>query len=258
MRDSQADEFYVGYAARAPQRVARRLRWMAAALLAVAAALALLLGLAQRTLDLRLFEFASPREFAGTIELTAAPTLVVARPGGGASRYLLVGPGKRGAHALVAPFAGRAVRLRAYLISRGEQTALEVEPGSLEPAGSPERAAAPIELGKRVLRGEVVDSKCHLGVMNPGEGKAHKACAIRCISGGAPPLLRVRDPQDDARYFVLTGADGRDVSRELLEFVAEPVELTGNAERHDDVFVLRIEPGAVRRIADVIAGGGAE
>jgi hypothetical protein len=258
MRESGADDFYVGYAPRAPERVARRLRWIVAAVLVTVASVAVVLGYGQRRLDLRLFEFASPREFAGTIELAPAPTLVVPRPGGGASRYLLVGPGKHGARALVAAFAGRAVRLRAKLISRGAQSALEVEPGSLEPSGGSTPAAATLDLGVRVLRGEIVDSKCHFGVMNPGEGKAHKACAIRCISGGSPPVLRVREPDGDARYFVLTGADGRDVGHELLEFVAEPVELTGHAERHDDVYVLRLEPGAVRRLPDTEVGGTRE
>jgi hypothetical protein len=258
MRRASDEEFYVGYSARAPARVARRLRLVSAALIAAAAATALVLGLAQRRLDLRLFEFASPREFSGTIELAPAPTLVVSRPGGGASRYLLVGPGKHGARALVATFDGREVRLRANLISRGEQTALEVEPGSLAPTLAPARAAAPIDLGARVLSGEIVDSKCHFGVMNPGEGKAHKACAIRCISGGAPPLLRVREPEGNARYFLLTGSDGREVGAELLDFVAEPVEIRGRVERHDDLYVLRIEAGAVRRLSDGDSGGAPE
>lgn len=258
MRNAKDEEFYVGYAARAPAAIARRLHRISASLLVAVAATALVLGLAQRRLDLRLFEFASPREFSGTIELAPAPTLVVSRPGGGASRYLLVGPGKHGARALVAEFDGREVRLRANLISRGEQTALEVEPGSLTPAQAPARGSPPIDLGARVLRGEIVDSKCHFGVMNPGEGKAHKACAIRCISGGAPPMLRVREPEGDARYFLLTGNDGREVGRELLDFVAEPVEIRGRAERHDDMYVLRIDAGAVRRLSDGDSGGAAE
>lgn len=248
MRDARADEFYIGWAPRAPARVARRLRWIAAGLVCAAVAIAALLVGAQRALEPRLFEFTTLRAFEGTIELAPAPTLVVPRPGGGASRYLLVGPGKRGAAALVGGFAGQAVRLEARLISRGSETALELEPGAIALAGEIAAAAAARDLGRLVLRGEIVDSKCHFGVMNPGEGKAHKACAVRCISGGAPPVLRVREPEGDARYFVLARADGGDVSRQVLEFVAEPVELTGRGERHDDVYVLRLEPDGVRRL----------
>lgn len=50
-----------------------------------------------------------------------------------------------------------------------------------------------LELGETTLKGEIVDSKCYLGVMNPGNLKAHRACAINCIQGGVPPVLLVRD-----------------------------------------------------------------
>jgi hypothetical protein len=249
MRGARADEFYVGWAPRAPRALARRLRWIVAGLFAAIAGLALLFASASRTLDLRTFEFTTPRAFAGAIELSPAPTLVVSRPGGGESRYLLVGPGKRGARALVDPFAGRRVRLEARLLSRGAQTALEVEPGSIVlegPASAPPGSG--VELGPLVLQGEIVDSKCHFGVMNPGEGKAHRGCAVACIRGGSPPVLRVSRPEGSARYFVLAGSDGRDLAEELVDFVAEPVLLVGRGERHGDVYVLRIAPGAVRRL----------
>jgi len=42
-------------------------------------------------------------------------------------------------------------------------------------------------LGTQTLVGEIVDSKCFLGVMNPGQLTTHRACAIRCISGGVRP-----------------------------------------------------------------------
>jgi hypothetical protein len=246
MRDAP-DGFYVGYAARAG-RARAKVALISAALLGVRSRRARARS-AQRRLDLRLFEFAHNQ-----FERSARrPTLLVARPGGGISRYLLVGPGKHGA----LPRRGFAAARppAANLISRGPETAPRSCQDRSRPLPGTRRGA--VDLGERVLRGEIVDSKCHLGVMNPGEGKAHKACAIRCISGGAPPLLRVREPQDDARYFLLAGEDGREVGRELLDFVAEPVEIHGRAERHDDVYVLRIEPGAVRRLTDGESAGTA-
>lgn len=56
-------------------------------------------------------------------------------------------------------------------------------------------------LGEFTLQGEIVDSKCYLGVMRPGNTKTHRACAVRCIAGGVPPVLLVRDAQGDAMYF---------------------------------------------------------
>ena len=145
------------------------------------------------------------------------------------------------------------MRLRGELVSRGSETLLQVEPGSVaRDAGAP-RAPEVTALGVLTLRGEIVDSKCHFGVMNPGEGKSHRDCAVRCISGGSPALLRSRDASGEARYFLLVGPDGRALGRELLDFVAEPVEMRGAVERHDGVYVLRTDPSAIRRLGG--AGG---
>ena len=201
------DEFYVGYLPSAPPELGRHVRRTLVALAAIVAAVALALVAGQRPLDGRLFEFGQAREFRGALELEPQPTLIVPRPGVGAgvSRWLLVGPGKHGARELFAGLDRQGVRLRGELISRGSETMLQVEPGSVEPDPAAPRAPEVAALGTLTLRGEIVDSKCHFGVMNPGEGKAHQDCAIRCISGGSPALLRARDAAGEARYFLLLG-----------------------------------------------------
>ena len=127
--------------------------------------------------------------------------------------------------------------LRGTLIWRGGHTLLELLPESLQAAPAPalaeERVAA---LGRRTLRGEIVDSKCFLGVMKPGTGKLHRACAVRCLSGGIPPALRTADG-----LVLLLRADGRVPGREILPFVARSVTVTGALERHGDRLVLRME-----------------
>ena len=45
------------------------------------------------------------------------------------------------------------------------------------------------DLDTFTLIGEIVDSKRYLGVMNPGNGKVHRDCAVRCLSGGIPPIF---------------------------------------------------------------------
>ena len=47
---------------------------------------------------------------------------------------------------------------------------------------------------------------------------------------------------------LLLGADGRTLGREILPFVAEPVELTGQVLRYDGILVLRAEPSSYRRL----------
>jgi hypothetical protein len=128
-----------------------------------------------------------------------------------------------------------------------------VVPGSVHRVGA--TGAVPLtpavaiqDLGEQTLRGEVVDAKCHLGVMRPGSGKAHRACAARCIASGSPPMLWVQDAAAGRDlHLLLVGADGRMLGRELLPWVAEAVEVTGRVERHDGLLVLHAEPTAFRR-----------
>ena len=104
------------------------------------------------------------------------------------------------------------------------------------------------KLGKQTFVGEIVDSKCFLGVMNPGQLTPHRACAIRCISGGAPPVLLVRQKDGPAIYLLLVSADGQAVNKQVLDVVAEPVEITGEVERQGDMLVLRSDPATYRRV----------
>ena len=77
---------------------------------------------------------------------------------------------------------------------------LEVKAGSLRAAGPARAALLPVaDLGTVTLTGEIVDTKCHFGVMKAGEGKVHRECAVRCISGGAPPGFLARDRSGEAR-----------------------------------------------------------
>jgi hypothetical protein len=84
--------------------------------------------------------------------------------------------------------------------------------------------------------------------MNPGELKPHRACAARCISGGIPPVLCVRDDAGRASYFFLVSAAGAPVNQDVLDFVAEPVEVTGEVVRSGDDLVLRADPASYRRL----------
>jgi hypothetical protein len=96
--------------------------------------------------------------------------------------------------------------------------------------------------------GEIVDSKCFLGVMNPGQLTPHRACAIRCISGGIPPVLLVRSKNGPAIYLLLVAADGKPVNPQVLDLVAEPVQITGEVERQGGLFILLADPSTYRRV----------
>jgi hypothetical protein len=84
-------------------------------------------------------------------------------------------------------------------------------------------------------------------VMNPGNGKVHRDCAVRCISGGAPPAFVARDASGDTRTLLLVGPEGRALNREVLPFVAEPLEISGELVRSGSMLVLKVNLAQFRR-----------
>ncbi len=253
------DEFYIGWEGKAPAGIGSRVRRIVVFLLALAVLLGVLLALVQRNIGVSVFEWGKVKSFSGILKSQPYPHLLVPRPGASEgqtafSSYYLVKPFKFGlAPELAARLDGQAVSLKGTLIYRGEQTMIEVVENSIHSLEDPESkflqtpVAAPLSLGRQTLIGEIVDSKCYLGVMNPGALIPHRACAIRCISGGIPPVLLVRQSNGPALYFLLVSAEGKPVNKQVLELVAEPVAITGEVERQGGLLILRADPGSYRR-----------
>ena len=103
-------------------------------------------------------------------------------------------------------------------------------------------------LGSYTLRGEIVDSKCFLGVMKPGRRKPHRACATRCISGGVPPIFFVETVAGEHDFLLLVDEAGAPVNDRVLDLVAEPLEITGEVRRHGAHLVLAADPASYRRL----------
>jgi len=86
------------------------------------------------------------------------------------------------------------------------------------------------------LRGEIVDAKCYLGAMKPGDGRTNKECATLCVRGGIPPMLVHQTAEGRLGYALVAGIDGRAVGGVgepggfLLPLIAEPVEVEGELE----------------------------
>jgi hypothetical protein len=243
------DEFYTGYLPQAPPGIARRVRLAVAVLLVAAVALAVAVVTGQRGFSPAVYEFGVTRDFEGVVREKPYPMLEVDRPGRGAgvSRYYLVNPFKAGAE--VAGRDGEPTRLRGSLLYFGEETMIEILPEELsEASGTAAAPSAPVSLGAHRLRGRIVDSKCYLGIMKPGDGKIHRACAARCIRGGIPPLFVLSDALGDVRHLLLVGADGAAIGSEVLDFVAEPLEVEGEVLRSGDLWILRADPASFRRL----------
>jgi hypothetical protein len=254
------DEFFIGWEDAPPPGIARWTRRVAAVLATLAVMLGVGLALAQRTIGVAVFEWGTIKSFSGILQQHPYPHLLVPRPGAGAgsprfSSYYLVNPYKFGLDANAARrFHGHAVDLTGTLIYRDNQTMIEVVPGSirdsatLAPPLTHEAPVATVKLGRQTLIGEIVDSKCYLGVMNPGQQTPHRACAIRCISGGIPPVLLVRQDPGPPLCLLLVSRDGDAVNRQILHLVAEPVEITGEVERQGELLILRADPAHYRRV----------
>jgi hypothetical protein len=248
------DEFYIGWQEKAPARTARVVRVSVLTLIGLTVMSAALIGLSQQLIGRSVFEWGKVREFSGVLRATPVPHLVDAR-GGTNQFYYLVRPWKFGfAPELAAKFDGQEVTLRGTLIYRDDQQMIEVEGGSvnrssLGPAETQRFADSASEsFGEQTFMGEIVDSKCFLGVMNPGQLKPHRACAVRCISGGVPPVLLVRESNGIARYLLLVSRDGKPVNRQVLELVAEPLRIHGELVRQGEMLVLRADPSTYQRI----------
>ena len=241
-------ELFVGYLPTTPPGIARVIRGVVVGLLLVAALAAVALVRFQHRFSASGFEYDTIRDFEGLIEERPYPALVVTRPGmqdAGYefSRYLLVGTGKRGADKDIESFGGKNVKLRAKLIYRGDETLLEVMPGSVVQTDSAVRIFVPMgAAGSITVTGEIVDSKCYFGVMNPGEGKVHRDCATRCLSGGIPPALIARDPDGRVIVYLLANSDGGRVPAAWAAArTARPVTISGRLVKSGDTLILRAD-----------------
>lgn len=241
------DEFYIGYLPKSPERTGRFTR---RAVLAVATG-ALIAGVALAVslpyLGGGRFEFGHPRAFAGQVLCGGAgPARLVTAE----ADHLLVSLGKHGAPVELCGATGTEVALTGTLIERDGRSLIELADQPAPVFGQPGADPEPVvPLGRFTLTGEIVDAKCYFGVMNPGEGRVHRACAMLCLRGGVPAVFVARDRRGGSAHLLLTGPDGGEVTRAVLPWVGETVEATGEVVRQGRWLVWRVVPGSMRLAA---------
>ncbi|MGR3913802.1 MAG: hypothetical protein OD918_04635 [Gammaproteobacteria bacterium] len=247
--------FFVGYLPMPPALA--RLYWPLAVLLLLAAPIAgHLLAAQQKPAGAATWQIAPPPvTLRGVLTLTPYPALHRFHPErpGRIESVLLVGQGKRAA-ALPAHLDGQVVAVSGAEILRGNWRMLEISgEDALAAAAVTDsaalRAGLSIEsLGGVTLRGEIADSKCFLGVMKPGAGAVHKACAELCLLGGLPPMLVVQNAQRETFGYLLLRADGRPAAEWLAPLAAESVRVRGQLLRHGDLLFVKIDAGGIHRL----------
>ena len=185
------------------------------------------------------------------------PMLRVSDPSApfGMRTVLIVAQGKCTSALKLADRNGLPFEASGVLIERKSRRMLEVPPFAeewLSPvlADFPGDVIAPTEasLGRARLAGMIMDSKCFFGVMRPGRGKTHKACASLCIRGGIPPSFWVRTEDGRESVLLMTDAAGGPMPMDILPLVADPVEAEGEIVRVGDLLQFRADASAFRRL----------
>ena len=244
------DDFYIGYDSTMAPGLARRIRAAAGVLLALAVLLPLVLIAALGRFSNGVFEYGRTRTVVGQLVEFPYPAIEVAGPA--PASYWLVGPGKHGAAALVRGLDGRTVRVRGSLIERGGEKMLQlVVPDGIEAVGANRetKPSPPVRIRTVTVVGELVDSKCHLGVMKPGEGPLHRDCAVRCLLGAVPPMISVRGAGASPTRLALVHADGRPFFSDFSALAGRPLTVRGTLVRQgarrflavsrDDIKIMR-------------------
>ncbi len=267
---TRESEFYVGYHEKAPPATGRFVRVVVGVIAVACVVVPLGFTAAQRPFSTATFEFGSLRELSGFVTRDPVPMLrVVVGYAQGEAVVVslpLLAPGKFGGarvldaiEKMIDPsippvlsqeVATLEVTLRGTLVYHDGKTLFELSEGEETPVSVDVLAEGALpkvkveSLGRTTLRGEIVDSKCYFGVMKPGLGKPHRSCAIRCISGGIPPVLMVRNAEGDADYILVVGPEREPVNERILDYVAIPVEVEGELERFDDWLLIRTDPAS--------------
>lgn len=245
MRSPSADAFYVGYLPM-PAAHRRTLRIVLPALLSAIAIIGVAFAVAQRDPGNATWDTGALREWSGVVQTIPYPVLINDTDG---SALLIVEQGKHGPRSeLHAP--ARHARLRGWLLERDGRRMIELDPS--DDAVQLAAAATPAPLTSQgdeaEFVGEILDAKCYLGAMKPGDGRAHKSCATLCVQGGIPPMLFALDAEGRHRHMVIVRAPDQSAAPFVAPFVGEPVRVRGRVMRLGDLDVLAIDgPDAIAR-----------
>lgn len=180
------------------------------------------------------WDTSAEREWTGVVSVDPYPVLLTSD----GAMIPVVEMGKRGAMDRLGTLSGRLVTLRGYELNRAGGRMIELAPDErgvevLE-QDLGESGSEPVEtetFGEVELEGEVLDSKCFLGAMKPGEGIGHRSCAGLCIRGGIPPMLVTRTGDGGFDLYLLVNEDGSAANEILWSKAGAPVRVTGTLQR---------------------------
>lgn len=200
------------------------------------------------------FEFGNLKTFTGTFYSNPFPVLILDSQNtipNYNNSALLVGYGKFGTQHILKSITenmgnieGKKIKISGSLIYGDGKILIELtqkEKSFLQIYSTNTNNINTNSSNKNVtLTGEIIDPKCWFGVMKPAEGKVHKSCAIRCISGGIQPVLKVKK-NNYYEYYVLVTDNMQNIHKTILPFVAEQVKIEGVESYMNGWNILKID-----------------
>lgn len=239
------DEFFIGWQQETPESYSKSVKLFVWLLIPFTLLVAFLLVNTQKEFSTSIFEFGETTILEGTLINTPVPMLRVFHgedlDGTPVFQHiLLVGFGKFGAEQTLIKieekigedWRGKSVKLSGTLIYHDGLTLMELTDGVESYLGKSDKRFFPQDytfntFERSDFSGEIVDPKCFFGVMKPSEGKVHKSCAARCISGGIPPVFAAKN----GKYYLILNEDGKKINQEILPFVADYLAVSGKVGR---------------------------
>jgi hypothetical protein len=256
---SEGEGFYIGWMPNAPDKLAKHVKKVVLFLVLLVATIGIVLALSQKKFDTGNFEFGILTEVKGIYSKTPVPNLKIVNGKDiwGNYSYItapLVGYGKHGADGIITSLEEenktsldkKEITLKGTLLYNDGKLIIQIDAND-KPllhishlVTSADVLPHAKDLGIQKVKGEIIDPKCYFGVMKPGLGKPHRDCAIRCILGGIPPLLHVRNETGASNYYIIVGPNGEKMNEAVQDFIAEPVEMKGKLVQYDDWIVMYI------------------
>ena len=261
-------DFYIGWQDEMPDMYQSFIKKRLVLLFVLIPAFALCAVFFQKPFVSHIFELGNVQEFTGVYYERPVPILEVTSdnfPDNISRNALLVGYGKKGARSIMewirkknGKLHQRKITLKGTLIYGDGKAVIELterENSLVTLYDDWELSTREEEIATKTkkLQGEILDPKCYFGVMKPGEGKTHKSCAIRCISGGIPPVLRheTGDDGNPYRYYIMLDERGNPINKKILPYVGEQIVINGTVSDfqgwdvlyvHTDNLLLNVMP----------------
>lgn len=243
----KAPDFYVGYLG-LPARHKRFLTKLLVFAVIGMVGIGGLVGLSQRSPGHTEVLSSAIATWSGTVFVEPYPMMVH----DDGSIHLLIGIGKFGVADRAMEFDGRYCEVDGWALARSDRRAIQLDlaEDSIREGDGVARSSPAEKRGDQAqieLIGEIVDGKCFLGAMKPGDGKAHKSCATLCIEGGLPAMF-VSDSRLGLDQLPLVVVDGSaELPDAVLGLVGEPVRVAGSLSFVGTLPILSINSDGVER-----------